>query len=180
MKENSNFEEEEINRLSANKMQDFFNIVGNNNENKKNEIDKKDEEKKENNDNNKDEENALFNLKDSIYKSIYEQPPQENNKKEEKKEYKSKISIERKNNLVNYKRSPTNKGDELSYIEPVYLFIDDNNKRLSEIIIQNYECKFIFDEEVQKEFINLVHFSAKYFEFPIFYVYKGSYDQSYQ
>ena len=182
MKENSNFEEEEINRLSANKMQDFFNIVGNNNENKKNETDKKDEEKKENNDNNKDEENALFNLKDSIYKSIYEQPPQENNKKEEKKEekkeYKSKISIERKNNLVNYKRSPTNKGDELSYIEPVHLFIDDNNKRLSEIIIQNYECKFIFDEEVQKEFINLVHFSAKYFEFPIFYVYKGSYDQS--
>ena len=72
MKENSNFEEEEINRLSANKMQDFFNIVGNNNENKKNETDKKDEEKKENNDNNKDEENALFNLKDSIYKSIYE------------------------------------------------------------------------------------------------------------
>ena len=181
MDENPNEIKEPMNRGNSNKMQDFFDLNKNykvnqiNEENKMNEENKKKEEKKENN--TKDSKYALFNLKDSIYKSIYEPMKPVENKEEEKEKDKPKVFVERKNNLLNYKKKATNQADELSYIEEIKLYIDDTNAKLSEIIIQNYECKFIFDDEVQKEFINLVHFSSKYFEFPIFYVSGGSYNK---
>ena len=78
----------------------------------------------------------------------------------------------RKNNLPNLNVNK-NKDD---YIKGIYLFIDDNKTRISQLIIKNYMCKFIFDNDTQLEFRNLVHFTSKYFEFPIFYFYKGDYN----
>ena len=62
-------------------------------------------------------------------------------------------------------------------VENVNIFIDDTNSKVAELVIQNYECKFNFDKKVLSEFVKLVHFTPKYFEFPIFYVFKGKYDQ---
>ena len=151
-------------------MQDLFNICENKEENSINEIKKNSTAKT---DDNIETKNALFDLKDSVYKSIYAPSPEPNLNPE-----KPKVTLQRKNNLLNFKKDSNKGNEDLSYIEPVALYIDDYNKKLSEIIIQNYECKFIFDEIVEKEFIGLVHFSAKYFEFPVFYVYKGTYDES--
>ena len=149
------------------KMQDIFGIS--NDENKK--------EKKQKEDN-RNTDNGFFDPKSSLYKSIYESTisfEEEEPKEEEQKDEKPKVTIQRKNNILNYKNS---KSSELSYIEPLKIFIDDTNFRFSEIIIQNFECKFVFDENVEFEFINLVHFSPKYFEFPIFYAFKGNYDEN--
>ena len=63
----------------------------------------------------------------------------------------------------------------IEYVEKIGLYIDDNNLKGSEFIIKNHICKFEFDYEVFMKMINLVHFNPKYFEFPIFYFYKGSY-----
>jgi hypothetical protein len=171
MKEKSDDEEAPQRKSNPVKMQDFFNIHGNNDDNSQNQIKKNSTEKAD--DNNKDTKNALFDIKDSIYKSIYAPSPAPIQTRE-----KPKVTLQRKNNLLNFKKDNNKINDDLSYIEPVGLFIDDNNKKLSEIIIQNYECKFIFDDIVEREFISLVHFSSKYFEFPVFYVYKGTYDES--
>ena len=84
-----------------------------------------------------------------------------------------KYSITRKNNILNYKSNSYNSSDY--YVEPIHVFIDDNSFRNSEIIFMNHECKFVFDHEVETEFINLLHFTQNYFEFPIFYFFKGSY-----
>lgn len=81
--------------------------------------------------------------------------------------------IQRKKNVI-YNKNPLCNMN--SYLETINLFIDDNITRLSEFISRNYECKFIFDNETQLEFLNLVHFTAKYFEFPIFYFFKGNYN----
>ena len=145
------------------KMQDIFGISEDKN---KNEI-------KEENDN-KNTDNALFDPKSSLYLSIYESTSLFQDKIQ--KEEIHKANLQRKNNLLNYKKD--NKNDDLSYIEQIKIFIDDTNYRLSEIIIQNFECKFVFDENVEFEFINLVHFSPKYFEFPIFYASQGYYDET--
>ena len=152
------------------KMQDIFGISIDKNKIAKNKIEK-DEKKEENNKINT--ENALFDPKSSLYSSIYESTSsfQEKIQKEEI----HKANFQRKNNILNYKKDKKN--EELSYIEPIKLFIDDTNYRLSEIIIQNFECKFVFDENVEFEFINLVHFSPKYFEFPTFYAFQGFYDE---
>ena len=112
--------------------------------------------------------------KTNLYRSIY--LPIENKKKENKEQTKPKVTLQRKNNLLNFKKNNIN--DELSYLENVKIYIDDNNNRESEIIIQNYECRFLFDEEIHMEFINLVHFTPKYFEFPIYYVSEGSFNES--
>ena len=125
-----------------------------------------------------DDKEALFSLKDSIYKSIYAPSNSESISEDKKEEEKPKVNLQRKNNLLSYKNNNNIFNNELIYIEPIALFIDDITKKYSEIIIQNYECKFIFDEEVQHEFINLVHFNPKYFEFPVFYIYKGTYDEA--
>ena len=172
MKEKSDDEEVPTNNRISMKMQDFFNISENKKENSINEIKKNLTAKT---DDNKDTKNALFDLKDSIYKSIYAPPINPNLNQDQEK---PKVTLQRKNNLLNFKKDSNKGNEDLSYIEPVALYIDDYNKKLSEIIIQNYECKFIFDEVVEREFIGLVHFSAKYFEFPVFYVYKGTYDES--
>ena len=84
-----------------------------------------------------------------------------------------KYSISRKNNMVN---NQSNSFNTDRFVEQIIVFIDDNSFRNSEIIIQNHNCKFIFDNKVEKEFINLLHFTQKYFEFPIFYFFKGSYN----
>jgi len=83
--------------------------------------------------------------------------------------------IKRKNNILNYKGTINNFNNDV-FIESILLFIDDNNQREAEIIIQNYECKFIFDNEIQIEFFNILHFTNKYFEFPVFYFFKGFYN----
>ena len=148
MKEKSDDEGVPQRKSNPLKMQDFFNIYGNNDDNSQNRIKKNSTEKAD--DNNKETKNALFDLKDSIYKSIYAQSPAPIQTQEQ-----PKVTLQRKNNLLNFKKDNNKVNDELSYIEPVGLFIDDNNKKLSEIIIQNYECKFIFDDIVEREFISL-------------------------
>ena len=62
-------------------------------------------------------------------------------------------------------------------IEHIDLYTDDNNFKSGEFIVKNYECKFIFDHRVLLEMINEIHFTPKYFEFPIFYFFKGTYDK---
>ena len=148
----------------SSKMQDIFGITENKN---KIEVAKK-------NDDNINEDNSLFDPKSSLYMSIYESSS--SYEEEISKEENKNVNLQRTNNLLNYKKE--NSKGELSYIEPIKIFIDDTNFRFSEIIIQNFECKFIFDDSVEFEFINLVHFSPKYFEFPIFYAYKGTYDEA--
>ena len=180
-------------KLKANtfKMQDLFGLY------EKNEINLRNKEDQNNNinQNDLDLQKQTSSRKNLLYKSIYESTISYDNedendneiKKEEKDEKvdkddknatkeKPKVTLQRKNNLLNYKKTITS--EELSYIEPVGIFIDDINRRPSEIIIQNYECKFMFDEKVHYEFIYLVHFSPKYFEFPVYYASKGSYDES--
>ena len=71
-----------------------------------------------------------------------------------------------------------NIGLSLCIVENVNIFIDDINTKASELVIQNYECKFNFDKKVLSEFVKIVHFTPKYFEFPIFYVFKGKYDEA--
>ena len=165
-------DEEEIpeRKINSVKLDDFF---SNYEDVEEIMIEQSDQNNQRQSDINKDINIEKTNLKNSLYKSIYA-PTITSDKNQEK----PKVTLQRKNNLLNFKRSNSNINDDLSYIEPVRLFIDDTNKKLSEVIIQNYECKFIFDENIEREFINLVHFSSKYFEFPIFYVYKGTYDES--
>ena len=82
----------------------------------------------------------------------------------------------RNNSYINNKISSKSDINIDYFIEEIILFINDDNLRNSEFIIQNYECKFIFDHQVQLELLKLAHFTAKYFEFPIFYFFKGSYN----
>ena len=86
---------------------------------------------------------------------------------------KNNTDREKRNNKLTDKNTIKNKDD---YIKGIYLFIDDTNTRISQLIIKNYECKFIFDNNTLLEFRNLVHFTSKYFEFPIFYFLKGCYN----
>ena len=148
------------------KMQDFFKISDTTNENKKN----KEESKKNSNDNKIISSES--NNKNSLYKFLYESTLE--NDEEIQKQIKS-IKNEEK------KREPTisniNISGSLIYIEPINIFIDDENRKYAEMIIQNYECRFNFDEKVLKEFSRLVHFTPKYFEFPIFYAFKGKFDK---
>ena len=148
------------------KMQDFFKISDTTNENKKN----KEESKKNSNDNKIISSES--NNKNSLYKFLYESTLE--NDEEIQKQIKS-IKNEEK------KREPTisniNITGSLIYIEPINIFIDDENRKYAEMIIQNYECRFNFDEKVLKEFSRLVHFTPKYFEFPIFYAFKGKFDK---
>ena len=104
---------------------------------------------------NRNTDNVFFDPKSSLYKSIYEPTisfEEEELKEEVQNDEKPKVTIQRKNNLLNYKNC---KSSELSYIVPLKIYIDDTNFRFSAIIIQNFECKFVFDENVEFEFINL-------------------------
>ena len=162
-----------IEKCNSMKMQDFFGIseqYGYNTDNQKKENKQKEKE------DNKNYDNGLFDPKSSLYNSIYQSTIQFDDFNDNKEDQKPKVALQRKNNLLNYKKGNSN--EELSYIEPIRIFIDDLNKKDSEIIIQNYECKFIFDDQVQHEFIHLVHFSPKYFEFPVYYTFKGSFDET--
>ena len=156
-------------KTASSKMQDIFGIE------EFEEIELKDKNKPEELKLNEPAKSSeVSKSKFNLYQSIY-QPVDDfliiDKKGEEKK---PKVMLQRKNNLLTNKKI----SDELSYIEHVNIFIDDNNNRESEIIIQNFECKFLFDEQVHVEFINLVHFTPKYFEFPIYYVDEGYYDSS--
>ena len=76
-------------------------------------------------------------------------------------------------NIIKINRNINN---NTNFIEGVILFIDDSQSRFSEFIINNYECQFYFDSKVQNELLDLLHFTPKYFEFPIFYFFKGFYN----
>ena len=76
-------------------------------------------------------------------------------------------------NIIKINRNINN---NTNFIEGVILFIDDSQSRYSEFIINNYECQFYFDSKVQNELLDLLHFTPKYFEFPIFYFFKGFYN----
>ena len=66
----------------------------------------------------------------------------------------------------------------INYIEsPIGLYIDDNNFKQGEFIIRNHQCRFEFDYKILLELLNKVHFTPKYFEFPIFYFFKGTYNE---
>ena len=87
--------------------------------------------------------------------------------------------INKDNNKEKRNNNPPNQNvikNKDDYIKGIYLFIDDTKTRISQLIIKNYICKFIFDNDTQLEFRNLIHFTSKYFEFPIFYFYKGDYN----
>ena len=140
-----------IEKCNSMKMQDFFGIseqYGYNTDNQKKENKQKEREE------NKNYDNGLFDPKSSLYNSIYQSTIQFDDFNDNKEDQKPKVALQRKNNLLNYKKGNSN--EELSYIEPIRIFIDDLNKKDSEIIIQNYECKFIFDDQVQHEFIHLL------------------------
>ena len=104
------------------------------------------------------------------HKNIDDDNNNDNNFNNLPKEY----TIRRKNNIINYK-STINFNNTDFYVEPIYLYIDENNNRYSEIIIHNYECNFKFDNSTEIEFLNLVHFTSRYFQFPVFYFFKGFY-----
>ena len=122
MKEKSDDEDAPTNNRISSKMQDLFNICENKEENSINEIKKNSTAKT---DDNIETKNALFDLKDSIYKSIYA-PSIEPNLNPEK----PKVTLQRKNNLLNFKKDNIKGNEDLSYIEPVALYIDDYNKKL--------------------------------------------------
>ena len=61
-------------------------------------------------------------------------------------------------------------------IEPISLFLNDEKKTDAQIIIHNYTIKFVFDYRSEHNFYKAIHFSPKYFEFPIFYTLKQSFD----
>ena len=195
MEENNNNPEKPKLKANTFKMQDLFAIYDKDKLNLKN----KEDQKNNLNQNDLDLQKETSSRKNFLYKSIYEstilyvnneinkddkddkddkdnKDEKDNKDKNDDIKEKPKVTLQRKNNLLNYRKNSNS--DELSYIEPIGIFIDDINRRPSELIMQNFECKFIFDEKVHYEFIYLVHFSPKYFEFPVYYALKGSFDES--
>ena len=167
--DNDNKNDEMKNNTSAlkpMKMQDFFRLSDNIKFKKNNQ----NEDKK--NKNNEKEINSESNNKNNLYKFLYESA------KETEDEITNQIiSIKKEQKIKEPAISNVNIDGGLFLMESINIFIDDVNKKYTEMIIQNYECKFNFDEKILKEFSYLVHFAPKYFEFPIFYAFKGKYDK---
>ena len=155
-----------VSALKPMKMQDFFRLSDNIKFKKNNQ----NEDKK--NKNNEKEINSESNNKNNLYKFLYESA------KETEDEITNQIiSIKKEQKIKEPAISNVNIDGGLFLMESINIFIDDVNKKYTEMIIQNYECKFNFDEKILKEFSYLVHFAPKYFEFPIFYAFKGKYDK---
>ena len=202
MEEKSNSAKKHI-KIPSMKMQDFFGLTDfgskkdeKTSEEKDNENENDDEiEEKiiENKNNNNDNKNNLYEyLYDETNEVEETNPKQKNitsapeirNIKEEKNIEINKTKIDKVINLdlpskkYNSELLLNRDIEEQFYpIESIDIFIDDVNKEYSDFVIQNYECKFIFDQNLLSKFINLVHFTPKYFEFPLFYAYKGNYDE---
>ena len=125
---------------------------------------------------NKREKEKDDKSKNSNQDNLYEYLFESINFMEEINLNETSIEPEPKNNNVIKKNDIFIDGG-LFLVEHINILIDDFNKKFTEFVIQNYECKFNFDEKVLSEFSSLVHFSPKYFEFPIFYAFKGKYDE---
>ena len=129
----------------------------------------------------------LKTLKDNDKKQ--DEGKTENEKVEKIVPFQSYSSTEKPSININIQKIESIKNNELSnnniininqfvgFDENLNIFIDELNKRNTKLVIQNYECKFYFDDKVLPELDKLIHFSQKYFEFPIFYAYKGKYDE---
>ena len=158
------------------KMQDFFGISNCNkpesilrNKSTKNEEADKETKKEE-----KEEKNNIQN-KNNLYEFLYETTPTPEKEEETiSNQIRTRKEIPDDNNSL---KNNVNIDGGICLVESTNIFIDDFTKRYTELVIHNYECKFNFDEKVIDEFVNLVHFTQKYFEFPIFYAYKGKYDE---
>ena len=162
---NSTNSTEKSNSFKSMKMQDFFGLskstktdTNNKNQNEKKSI-------------NETEEKADIINKKNLYDYLYESTPEIEDSISNQAETRAEIPKEIESN-----KSNINLGGGIFVNEPINLYIDDVTRKYAELLIQNYECKFIFNEKVSKELVNLVHFTPKYFEFSIFYAFKGKYD----
>ena len=152
--------------FKSKKIQDFFGLEN---------ITKKDE-----NNQNPNEKQPIMEMeekediinKNNLYNYLYESGPEIEEPISHKTETKAQIPKD-----IDPNKSKINLGGGILVNESINLYIDDMTRKYAKLIIQNYECKFIFDEKVTKEFVNLVHFTPKYFEFSIFYAIKGKYDE---
>ena len=70
-----------------------------------------------------------------------------------------------------------NNYDSKTFEEKIQLFIDDNKTIDSEIIIRDYECEIKFNKNIPKDLLDSLHFTHKYFQFPIFYFFKGNFNE---
>ena len=70
-----------------------------------------------------------------------------------------------------------NNYDSKIFEEKIQLFIDDNKTIDSEIIIRDYECEIKFNKNIPKDLLDSLHFTHKYFQFPIFYFFKGNFNE---
>jgi hypothetical protein len=157
------------NQIKSMKMQDFFGLT----KSKSITDDKEIKNITQNIINKENDKNVDSNKKNNLFDLLYESGTlvEENipiNDKRRKTEPQKKIEPSQIN--INIEGG-------LCTVERSNLFIDDCHYVYSEFVIQNYICKFNFDDKVQSKFVNLVHFTPKYFEFPIFYAYKGKYDE---
>ena len=148
------------------KMQDFFKIYDKTNENRKNKVENKEILINENSNS-----SQIYNNND-LYKFLYESTT------ENDEEIQNQIKSIKKEEIIKEKSiTDNNMVGGIFLIEDVNIYIDDVNRKYTEMIIQNFECKFNFDEKVSREFSSLVHFTPKYFEFPFFYAFKGKFDK---
>ena len=163
---NNNYKEVKTMVFKPMKMQDFFKMYDNTNENTKNKVESKEiliNEKSI---------SSQENSNNDLYKFLYESST------ENDEEIKNQIkSLQKDEKIKESSITDINMKGGLFLIEEVNIYIDDVNKKYTEMIIQNYECKFNFDEKVMREFSYLVHFTPKYFEFPFYYAFKGKYDK---
>ena len=160
-------------RIQSMKMQDFFGISDSKNIIINNQVKK---EKAKENQKEKDKVSngkANTSIKNNLYEYLYESEtlveetfPNDQNKG---------ISVTPKNNEL--LKDDININKSLLTLENVNIYLDDFSTEHTEFIIHNYECRFNFDDKALSKFVRLVHFTPKYFEFPIFYVYKGKYDE---
>ena len=155
-------------RIKSMKMQDFFGITDSKKEANSNQIKKENEKTKEKDNEKKGIVNS--NNKNNLYEFLYES----GTLVEETFSNRERIELQNNNELS---ENNINIDGGLCTVERVFIFLDDFCKEFSEFIIQNYECRFNFDDKVLSDFIKLVHFTPKYFEFPIFYALKGKYDE---
>jgi hypothetical protein len=173
------------------KMQDFFGITNLDLIKSKSEQIKIKEKTPEENESDENEE-ALGsynnnNNNNNLYEYLYDSAMEA----EEPSLYQSTDRIKIKENIISEKINEINNQskkdniqekkiiiqEQIYPIESINIFIDDIKTEYADFVIQNYQCKFIFDDKVLAKFVNLVHFTPKYFEFPLFYAYKGSYDE---
>ena len=142
---NNNYKEVKTMVFKPMKMQDFFKMYDNTNENTKNKVESKEiliNEKSI---------SSQENSNNDLYKFLYESST------ENDEEIKNQIkSLQKDEKIKESSITDNNMKGGLFLIEEVNIYIDDVNKKYTEMIIQNYECKFNFDEKVMREFSYLI------------------------